>query len=166
MADPCKGSASLITNLSHTYPWRSFAVAAFALACQDPAKPLLTSSQVVGTWVLELSTAVSCTSSGVGQQLHLDMALIGQSPSPTATVTGGWDFDTRIPPRYLVAGDIDLRTGRLTASLWQQQGSVGSAFEALVEDYNAMHGQLTDPAPGASGNFSGGSCTFDVTGHR
>jgi hypothetical protein len=156
----------MIPNSSHPQVWRAVAAAALALACQDPAKPLLTPSQVVGAWVLVLSASPACTSSGVGQQLHLDLALIGQSQSPTATVTGVWDFDSRVPPRYLVTGSIDFRTARLIASLWQQQDSVGSALAVLVGSYDAMQGQLTDPAPGVSGNFSGGSCSFDVTGHR
>ena len=151
---------------SHAQNWRVVAAAALAVACQDPAKPLLSASQLVGRWVLVLSASPACTSSGAGLQLHIDLALIGQSQSPTATVTGGWDFDSRVPPRYLLAGSIDLRNGRLIGFLWQQQDAVGSALNVEVGGYNAMHGQLTDPAPGVSGNFSGGLCSFDVAGHR
>jgi hypothetical protein len=142
------------------------AAAACALACQDPTKPILTPSEVVGAWVLVLSAPPACTSSGVGQELHLDVALIGQSQSPTATVTGSWDFDSRVSPRYLVAGSIDFRTGRFLGALWQQQDSVGAALAVVVGSYAVMQGQLTDPAPGVTGIFSGGSCRFDVVGHR
>lgn len=151
---------------SHSRTWRCLAATALAIACQDPVKPLITPAQVVGGWVLVLNASPACTSSGVGQQLYLDLALIGQSQSPTATVTGGWDFDSRIPPRYLISGSIDFRTGRLIAALWQQQNSVGSALDVVVAAYEAMQGQLTDPAPGVTGNFSGGSCSFDAAGHR
>jgi hypothetical protein len=140
--------------------------AVLAVACHDPGKPLVPPSQVVGVWVLELDAPPACTNSGAGQQLHLDLALTGQAQSPSATVTGGWDFDGRVPPRYQINGAMDLRTAHLDASLWQQVDVVGSKLDVVVESYNAMQGQLTDPAPGASGNFSGGSCTFQATGHR
>ena len=137
-----------------------------ALACQDPAKPLVTPSQVVGSWALVLDAPAGCTSSGAGQQLHLDVALLGRSQSPTGTVAGGWDFDTRLTPRYIISGDIDLRTGQLRAALWQQENVMGSALDVVVVSYDSLAGHLTDPVPGASGNFSGGPCTFDVRGHR
>jgi hypothetical protein len=142
----------------------SLVAAVLAVACHDSA--LLPTSQVVGAWVLVLDSPPACTSSGAGQQLHLDLVLTGQAQSPSATVTGGWDFDARVPPRYQINGTIDLRTAHLNASLWQQVDVVGSNLDAVVESYNAMQGELTDPKPGASGNFSGGSCTFQITGHR
>src|SRR5262245_57064906 len=77
-------------------------------ACQDPAKPPITPAQVVGAWVLILNSPSSCSSSGAGQQLHLDLVLSGQSQSQTATVDGGWDFDARVPPRYSIVGSIDF----------------------------------------------------------
>jgi len=144
----------------------SLVAVVLALACQDPEKPLLTASQVVGAWVIVLNSPPACTSSGSGQQLYLDLVLSGQTQSPTLTVSGGWDFDARVSPRYMINGTVDLRTAHLTASLWQQEDTVGSTLDVVVENYNAMQGQLTDPAPGASGNFSGGSCTFQVTAHR
>jgi hypothetical protein len=120
----------------------------------------------VGSWALVLDAPAGCTSSGAGQQLHLNVALLGQSASPTGTVAGGWDFDTRATPRYVISGDIDLRTGQLRASLWQQENVMGSALDVVVVGYDSLAGHLTDPVPGASGNFSGGPCTFDVRGHR
>lgn len=144
----------------------SLVAAILAIACQDPTKPPITPSQVVGAWVLVLNSPAGCASSGAGQQLHVDLILSGQSQSPTAVVDGGWDFDGRVPPRYTIAGELDFPSGQLTASLWQVEDTVGSSLEVVVESYNALQGQLTDPAPGASGNFTGGPCTFQVTGHR
>jgi len=140
--------------------------AVLAVACHDPVVPRLPSSQIVGAWVLVLNSPPGCTSSGAGQQLHLDLVLTGQAQSPSATVTGGWDFDARVPPRYQINGTLDVRTAHINTSLWQQVDVVGSHLDVVVESYNAMQGQLTDPTPGASGIFSGGSCTFQVTGHR
>jgi hypothetical protein len=94
------------------------------------------------------------------------LILSGQSQSPTATIDGGWDFDGRVPPRYTIAGELDFPSGHLTASLWQVEDTVGSSIDVVVESYNALQGQLADPALGASGNFTGGPCTFQVTGHR
>ena len=149
-------------------PWLSVALAAAVtlVGCEDPAKPLLTPSQIVGAWVLVLGAPTTCTSSGDGQQLHVDVQLSGQSESPTGTVGGGWDFDTREPPRYAINGTIDLRSGRLLASLWQQDNAIGSALDVVVQSYDSLRGQLSDPVAGASGNFDGGPCTFDLIGHR
>src|SRR5512143_133679 len=155
----------MIETSSFMRTLRFFATAAFALACRDPLKPL-SPSDVVGAWVLDLSAPPTCTSSGAGQQLHLDLMVVGQSQAPTGSVSGGWDFDTRVPPRYAVAGSVDFRTGRLIGALWQQPNSLGSSLDVTVGGYHSLRGQLLDPASGASPNFTGGSCTFDVVGHR
>jgi hypothetical protein len=137
-----------------------------AVACQDPVKPLLTPSRIVGAWVLVLNSPPACASSGAGQQLHLDLAFSGHSQSPTGVVTGGWDFDSRVPPRYGINGTLDLRSGHLVGSLWQQEAAIGSALDVVLPSADSLRGELTDPAPGASGNFTGGPCVFEVSGHR
>jgi hypothetical protein len=144
----------------------SLAVSMLIAACQDSAKPRVTPAEIVGAWVITLSSPPGCTSTGAGQQLFLDVQLSGHSQSPTATVNGGWDFDRRLSPRYSITGTLDYRTGGLTAALWQQKDSVGSTLDAVVQTDGALQGQLVDPRPGFAPNFSGGACTFQVIGQR